>query len=295
MQSALRDDFLNYLAVECGLSKNTLSAYSRDIKQFFEFLERSGTDLGRAETDDVGAFVASIIKDGLSASSAARKLVAVKMLYRFATTEGRLPNDPTGGVDSPKLWQRLPAVLSVAEVDALLSAPAGNTPLDFRNRALLEILYATGARVSEVVRLTPDEIDASLGFVRCFGKGKKERIVPVSKKALDALKDYVEKGRPRLAKSWSAANVFLSRTGRPLGREAVWEMVKKCALAAGITKRISPHTLRHSFATHMIENGADLRSVQEMLGHADISTTQVYTHLDRSRLKEVHKKFHPRA
>jgi integrase/recombinase XerD len=291
----LKDDFLNYLAVECGLSGNTLSAYGRDISQFLAFLSRIGKDAASARVDDVGAFLASLGKSGMSGASAARKLVAVRMFYRFAVAEGGIPKDPTQGVDSPKLWHRLPSVLSVREVDALLAASGSRAPLEKRNRAVIELLYATGARVSELVRLKPRDVDWSIRFVRCFGKGNKERIVPVGMSALEALRDYLENGRPKFAKPDSPENIFLSKSGRALGREAVWEVVKILAKKAGITKEISPHTMRHSFATHLIEHGADLRSVQEMLGHADIATTQIYTHLDRSRLKEVHKKFHPRA
>lgn len=301
MHERIIKDFLDYLAVECGLAENTLSAYGKDLEQFNEYLDSISRSISEVHSGDVGNFISYLKKraapgagTACSPSTLARKLVAVKMLFRFAASEGRIHKDPTEALESPKIWKKLPGVLSSSEVEAMLGAASGAAPLALRNRAAIEVLYATGARVSELVRLTPPDVDRGLGVIRCFGKGGKERIVPVGGPSLRALDEYLDKGRPELARPFSPENLFLSKSGRKLSREAVWEMVNGLVKRAGIHKRVSPHTLRHSFATHMIERGADLRSVQEMLGHADISTTQIYTHLNRSHLKKVHRKFHPR-
>ena len=217
------------------------------------------------------------------------------MLYRFLWSEGKIPEDAVSVLESPKLAMHLPEVMTEREVTALLAAPDTRTPAGLRNRAILELLYATGARVSEVSRMTPDSLHLDLGYVRCLGKGSKERIVPVGSEAVAAITEYLAGGRPALLKGRESPYLFPGRRSARLTRKAIWQVLKKTALKAGVGRRISPHTLRHSFATHLLEHGADLRAVQEMLGHANIATTQLYTHVDRSRLKAIHRKFHPRG
>jgi len=289
------ESFLSYLSVECGLAENTLLAYRRDLDGFTRFLKTKGrSDLASVSSDDIVAHMMAQKDRGLASNSISRSLVAIKMLYRFLYREGLIDRDLTSVLDSPKLWRKLPAVLSVEEVNSLLEAP-GRKRMGIRDRAILETLYATGARVSEVARLEPGSINFEFGYLRCFGKGSKERIVPVGRQAVAAVQRYLSGVRPRLVGAKETRTLFVSRTGGPLRRESIWRLVKKYALAAGIRKNISPHTLRHSFATHLLQGGADLRAVQEMLGHADISTTQLYTHVDRDRLKAVHKQYHPRG
>jgi integrase/recombinase XerD len=287
--------FLEYLVVECGLAENTLEAYRRDLAHFCAYLaERKKPDFAAVRPRDIVAFLAREKARGLSANSIARELAAVRMLFKFLAVEDKVPRNVASPLQSPHLWRRLPNVLDPAEVDALLAAPDPETPFGCRDRALLEVMYATGARVSETADLKLDDVHFDFGFLRCFGKGSKERIVPVGRRALRALRDYVERVRPRLNKH-DRPFLFLSRSGRRLRRDNIWDRVRKHARAAGLRKNVSPHTLRHSFATHLLAGGADLRSVQEMLGHASISTTQIYTHVDKDRLKSVHKKYHPRA
>jgi len=293
MQHPLLKSFLAYLQTECGLSDNTLSAYRRDITRFVTFLGEK--DPSRAETEDIEAFLGSEKRRGLEVTSIARGLVAVRMFYKFLAAEGLAKETAASTLDTPKVWRRLPDFLTVAEVEKLLKAPKGSKPLPVRDRAILETFYAAGARVAEVARIRLTDLKLDLGMVLLFGKGSKERVVPLGKPALAAIEDYLEKSRPQLAKPQSGDTLFLGVRGKPLGRMHIWRLVKKYAGLAGIRKNVHPHTLRHSFATHLLEGGADLRTVQEMLGHSSISTTQVYTHVDRNRLKSVHHKFHPRA
>ena len=290
------DLFLDYLAVECGLADNSIIAYQRDLRKFIAVLGTLGVDdFTRVTPDTVIRFMKIERDQGISANSIARYLVAVKMLFRFLFLEGMVDKDAVSMLESPRLWHRIPDVLGPQEVEALLAAPDVATVLGKRDRAILELLYATGARVSEVTNLELAGANLDYRFVRCIGKGNKERIIPLGAPAIEAIQTYLDQVRPKLAGDQVRAELFLSVRGRPLRRARVWTLVKRYAAKAGITKRVSPHTLRHSFATHLLSGGADLRAVQEMLGHASISTTQIYTHVDRKRLKSIHRKFHPRA
>ncbi len=292
----LTDALLDYLTVECGLSANTCTAYSRDLRDFAASLPpalRSAPQ--KVQRDDVAHFVEQLGSQGKAPSTIGRKLVAVKMLYRFAVQERILEADPTSLIEAPRGAKYLPNFLTTEAVDALLDAPKSNTLLGRRDRAILELLYATGSRVSEVCGLDIEDVNFEFGFARVTGKGSKERIVPVSKPALRAIEDYINESRPALLRGRPEKALMLSRSGKRIDRHAIFRMIRKHALAAGIDASISPHSLRHSCATHLLEGGADLRAVQEMLGHSDIATTQIYTHINRDRLKSVHRQFHPRA
>lgn len=293
---ALLDEFLNYLSVERGLSKNTISSYRTDILSFIDRMEKSGIkDIDKVKRQDITNHMLYMKDKGISGNSISRALVAIKMFYRFLVQE-HLTRDNTAGVlESPKLIRPLPNVLNIAEVDKLLTVPDLRDWMGIRDRAALELMYASGMRVSEMVDLTMEGLNLDVGFIKCRGKGDKERIVPIGKSAKEAVARYMEKVRPRLLKKGDDKHLFLSRLGKKISRQSFWKMIKTNAKRARIKKVITPHTLRHSFATHLLERGADLRVVQEMLGHADIATTQFYTHIDKSRLKSIHKKFHPRA
>ena len=287
--------FLDYLAVECGLAANSISAYRRDLAHFCAHLTARGkTAFREVRARDIVGFLTHEKARGLSSSSISRALAAVRMLFKFLVVEGHVPKNVASTLESPHLWRRLPGVLDIDDVEALLAAPDLSKPLGVRDRAIREVMYATGARVSETADLKLEGVNFDFRFLRCFGKGSKERVVPIGRRAVDALKQYVAEERPRLDRNGSPL-LFLSKSGRRLGREAIWARVRKYALIAGLRKKVSPHTLRHSFATHLLQGGADLRSIQEMLGHANIATTQIYTHIDKERLKTVHKKYHPRA
>jgi len=291
----LVEAFLNYLSVERGLSFNTLSAYRGDLKEYEVFLSgRSAGPLSGITRNDIVGFMSAQKTRGISPNSIARRLAAIRMFYRFLVRERVLKEDPAGLVETPKLWKKIPDTLSVAEVEALLAQPDLRRARGIRDRAILEALYATGMRVSEAVNLKAGAINMEVGFLRCIGKGDKERVVPLGSKAVESLKLYMEKGRAKLLGKKQSDYIFVSRLGKRLSRQSVWKMIKSYALKAGIRKKIKPHLLRHSFATHLLEHGADLRSVQEMLGHSNISTTQIYTHINKDRLKSVHKMFHPR-
>ncbi len=310
MRDAIRD-FLDYLAVECGLAANTIRAYGRDLGRLAAFCEahrislpRPGAGGGGIEADDVHEFLFLEERRGLCHASIARALVAVKQLFKFLAAEGRIARSPVAAIESPRLIRHIPEFLSPAEVDRLLAAPdpvPTASPRDLRDRALLETLYATGARVSETCAIEAPvaaaALDRGLGFLRVLGKGSKERLVPHGTRARDAIAAYLERGRPRLRGRDGRQDpaLFLGRGGRALRRETAWRVVAARARAAGIAKKVSPHTLRHSFATHLLENGADLRVVQELLGHASVATTQVYTHVEGRRLKGIHAAYHPRA
>lgn len=289
-------EFLNYLSVERGLSKNTILSYGDDLRKFADYLESKGKkDLNAVKRRDITDFMWLRKDRGLSSNSISRSLVAIKVFYKFLVRERLLKIDIAGILESPKLIRHIPEVLTVAEVDDLMNAPKGRDWMALRDKTALEVMYATGMRVSEVVELMINNVNLDVGFLKCVGKGGKERIVPLGKTAGDFIKRYLEKSRPRIANRSSDNHLFLSRLGRKLSRQSFWKMIKKYTRIAGIKKEIKPHTLRHSFATHLLERGADLRSVQEMLGHANISTTQLYTHINRERLKGIHKKFHPRG
>lgn len=291
----LVEEFLDYLVVERGMARNTLIAYRHDIERYVGYLQRQGiTNPNEVHPATVNAFLQQLAGVGLCASSVARNLSAIRMFHRFLVAEELATSDPTSATQLPKRAQLLPTVLDVVEVERLLAQPDASTPLGIRDRALLEFLYATGVRVSEVVTVALGDLLTDDEIVRVFGKGAKERIVPIGAQALYWVNCYLREVRPLLARAGKSQNIlFIGVRGRPMTRKAVWEIIKKYARAAGIRKEVSPHSLRHSFATHLIEGGADLRVVQEMLGHADISTTQVYTHIDRQYVREVHRRYHP--
>jgi integrase/recombinase XerD len=293
----LVDAFLDYITVERGLAANTRLAYHADLKQFAEYLQRRRIgSLQSVTRQQITEYLLEQRKRGLSTRSVARQLAALRMLYRFLVREKLLADDATQLIDTPKLWRSLPQTLDYADIEALLAAPKTRTKLGLRDRAMLELMYASGLRVSEVAKLTLHNVNVDAHFLRTVGKGSKERIVPVGKQAMDWLRRYLADARPRMGNNSSGrSEVFLSTRGRALSTKTIWHLVKKYARAAGIAKSLSPHTLRHSFATHLLNNGGDLRAIQEMLGHADISTTQIYTHVDQQRLKETHYRFHPRS
>ena len=292
----LVDAFLDYLTVERGLAENTRAAYCTDLAQFIEFIQRRGIDqMNRVQRQHITDFLMDRRKHDVSARSLARQLSALRMFCRFLVREKLLADDPTQSVDSPRLWRTIPNALTYDEVERLLAAPATRTRLGLRDKAMLEFMYATGLRVSEVAKISLSDVNFEAGFLRIVGKGSKERIVPVGKQAAACIRRYLQEARTSLARRGQRGEIFLSTRGGPLNRKTIWHLVKKYARAAGITKHIAPHTLRHSFATHLLENGGDLRVIQEMLGHTDISTTQIYTHVDQRRLKETHYRFHPRS
>jgi integrase/recombinase XerD len=292
----LIEEFLNYLVVERGLSDNTILAYRRDLYKYTDFLEskKKRMHLNEVERNDIRDYMLFQKENALSSNSISRSLVAIKVLHRFLFREKYIKQDITSVLDSPKLWKHLPETLSLPEVEEIISKPNTRNCIGLRDRAVLELMYATGLRVSELVNLTVDNVNLEVGFLRCIGKGNKERIVPVGRQAQSAIEKYLSKSRIKLNKSKTQNNLFLSRLGRKISRQSFWKIIKKYTALAGIKKEITPHTLRHSFATHLLERGADLRVVQEMLGHSDISTTQIYTHINKDRLKSIHHKFHPR-
>lgn len=292
----LLDEFIYHLAVERGLAENTLVSYRMDLAGYISFCRKRGLEsLEQADKDVIMSYLFQLQLDGRSPATISRHLAAVRSFYRYVVREGILQKDPSTDLESPKLAQKLPRVLTTGEVDHLLSQPLIGEPAGLRDKAMLELLYATGIRVSELVSLNLEHINIENGFIRCFGKGAKERIVPLGDVAARYLKEYLARGRSKLNKSGNTSALFVNQHGRRLTRQGFWKIIKKYAGKAEIEMEITPHTLRHSFATHLLENGADLRSVQEMLGHADISTTQIYTHLTRKKLKEVYNRSHPRA
>ena len=289
------DDFMDYLSVERGLAKNTLLAYRRDLDKYIEYLSQKGIKTSpQVNREHVSGFMFDLKKHDMSATTICRNLAAVKMFHRFLVRENLSKEDPTTLVDTPKLWMRIPSVLTQAEIESMIAAASGKGIQQIRDQAILEIFYASGLRVSELSDLKTTSINYEVGFVRAIGKGSKERIIPLGGKAREAVQRYLLRSRPRLLKEQVNDVLFLSRLGKKISRQSLWAVIKFYARKANIKKTIKPHTLRHTFATHLLEHGADLRSVQEMLGHSDISTTQIYTHVDKERLKSVHKQFHPR-
>ena len=310
-------EFLDYLTIEAGLADNTILAYGRDLRAFLLFCQDTrvekiehvkpwlvrkyfGPRLG-AETDPprkkVGAAhpqAACRTPQFVNEKSAKRALVAIRMFLRFAKLRRLIEDDGGEVLETPKTWQRLPAVCNKQQVLRLLEAPSPKETFYLRDKALLELLYATGVRASEVAGLKTADVNLDIGYLRCLGKGSKERVIPVGRIAIAAVQDYLRDLRPKLARPQSGTCLLLSRTGRPLSRIEIWRLVKKYAVRAGMPRNVTVHTLRHCFATHLLSGGADLRSVQEMLGHVDIGTTQIYTHVDHERLRQIHKKFHPR-
>ena len=297
--SELRQDlkaFLHYLQAERGLAKNTLLAYGRDLERFGQWVQAGGLKSYLQPTiHELSQYLSYLRDEELAAPSAARHLVALKMFYRFLRLEERVQENTVELLNAPSLWERIPQVLSPVNVDKLLAAPRSDDRFYLRDKALLETLYATGSRASEVVGLKLTDMYLDGGFCKCLGKGSKQRIVPLGGPAITALKAYLKDLRPRLTQGNQVAHVFVSRGGKALTREMLWMLVKKYATRAGLNTKVSPHTLRHSFATHLLAGGADLRTVQELLGHANIRTTQHYTHVDRNRLQGIHRKFHPRG
>jgi integrase/recombinase XerD len=291
------DVFINYLKVERGLAENTLTAYSRDLNLYLDFLViKAGLQgLGEVRQAQVLEYLSRLKQQGLSPRSRARNLSALRMFHRFLLREKICPADPTALIESPRSLQKLPKLLSQAQVEDLLRAPTGDKPLALRDKAMLETLYATGMRVSELVNLKLVDLKLDIGCVNAFGKGNKQRLIPLGEVALEILRDYLQNGRPKLQKQHVCDQVFLNRLGKAMSRQGFWKNLKRYALQAGIRHDVYPHMLRHSFATHLLENGADLRAVQTMLGHADISTTQIYTHVIQERLKKLHQDFHPRG
>ncbi|MGA7614552.1 MAG: site-specific tyrosine recombinase XerD [Thermoanaerobaculia bacterium] len=286
--------YLDYLAVEKGLAENSIDAYARDLRHFGHFLASQAIETTAVERIHLVRYFQSLRTSGISARSVARALAAIRGMFRFLVAERTLVKDPTENVENPKLWSNLPKTLGSEDVEALLAAPDTTTPAGLRDRAMLELLYATGLRVSELIRLVIDDLVLDAGFLRTIGKGSKERIVPFGDTAKEAILEYLSAARPSYDRHGDAT-LFLSNRGRGMSRQTVWLRIVKYAREAGIPTHISPHMLRHSFATHLLENGADLRSVQMMLGHSDISTTQIYTHITRARLQKVYDSYHPRA
>lgn len=284
--------FLNYLTVERGLSPASIEAYQADLTQFFQACRKRPAEVGR---QDVRAMLSREHAAGHATTTQSRRLVALRALYRFLLLERMVESDPTENVESPRPIKHLPSYLTLEEVDRILEVPDASSPTGLRNRAMLEVLYATGIRVSELTGLTLERYNAEAGFVLVMGKGSKERVVPLGEVAQDWVLKYRQEARPRLLKAKPSTALFVTARGSGMSRQMVWIMIKKMARSAGITKEIGPHTLRHSFATHLLEHGADLRSVQVLLGHSDISTTQIYTHVEQERLKRIYKQFHPRA
>jgi integrase/recombinase XerD len=296
--STVISSYLMHVRVEKGLSANTISAYKRDLQKFDEFARKRKLALETVGRDDLVDFLAGLYRLKLESRTVARQLVTLRNFFRFAQIQELIPEDPSINLESPKIRRHLPGYLRLEEVEKLLEQPDSKTPMGLRDRAMLEVLYSTGLRVSELTSLGVNDLDTKVGCVRCIGKGDKERIVPVGKKALGMVDKYLREGRPQLlrnAKASSGPSLFINRRGAALSRVGVWKILSAYGRRAGLRVALTPHMLRHSFATHLLERGADLRSVQLMLGHADISTTQIYTHVVEERLKQIYKAHHPRA
>ncbi|HEB73432.1 MAG TPA: site-specific tyrosine recombinase XerD [Nitrospirae bacterium] len=292
----LLNEFVTYLAVEKNRSPNTIEAYRRDGKRFLKIVNyKTPQTLNALKPKDITEYMKKLRASGLSSVSSARNLAVVKSLYRFLIAEGLVTANPAETVEAPRLWRRIPGVMSTEEVESLLGAPSLENPQGLRDSAMLETLYATGIRVSELIKIRLKDLNLEVGYLTTIGKGAKERAVPLGEVARERIEQYRESGRPLLMKGKSTEFLFVSRLSKPMTRQAFWKIVKKSARKAGISKTIYPHSLRHSFATHLLERGADLRSVQKMLGHSDITTTQIYTHVAKTRIKEIYDKIHPRA
>lgn len=292
----LLDSFLSYLAVEKGLSENTLESYGRDLRKFIRFMEETGTgSAGEIRYSHILDYLAQFKDRGFNSTTIVRSIVSIRQFFKYLLMEKLIEEDPAARISTPRMKKGLPGVISLDEVESLLAAPDESTPEGLRDSAMLETLYATGIRVSELIGLKLNDVNFELGFVVVYGKGSKERIVPMGDKARRKLLEYLGTSRPAMLKSRESKALFVTRLGKGMTRQGFWKIIKHHALVAGIAKKISPHTLRHSFATHLLERGADLRTIQIMLGHSDISTTQIYTHVESERLKVIHKKYHPRS
>ena len=290
-----QEAYIDYLRVEKGLSKNSLSAYNNDLNRYLAHLEKLGISTpARVKREDITEFLFNLRKK-ITPISIARVLSTIKSFHKFLLREKIVTSDPSDLIDAPKVEKKIPSYLTAEEVLKVLKTPNLHKAQGIRDRAILEIMYATGLRVSEVATLKVSDMNMDIGFLKCKGKGSKERIIPVGSAAQKFIQKYLAESRPKLLKQKVSINLFLAQGGRSLGRQSIWKMIKKVVKDAHIRKKVSPHTLRHSFATHLLERGADLRSVQEMLGHASITTTQIYTHINQMRLKDIHNKFHPRA
>jgi integrase/recombinase XerD len=289
----LVDSYIQHLIVSRGLSENSIASYTLDLQGLLEFLRSISSSLEKVTDNDLFLYFLNLRKKGLTSRSLARHLSTLRTFFDYLCEHHSLDSNPARLLDGPKLPQRLPQLLSIQEVEALLSQPDCSTRLGFRDRTILEVMYGAGLRVSEACSLKPLDFDPQMGILRIWGKGSKERLVPLHTRAQEILSTYLELWRPRFGPKVDAA--FLNRSGKSLSRQGVWKMIKRAALAAGITRAISPHTLRHSFATHLLEGGADLRTVQVLLGHADINATEIYTHIQSKRLLDIHHNFHPRS
>lgn len=290
---ARAEEYLNHLAVEKGYSLNTIEAYRRDLGRYFAYVK--DLPLEEMKSEHVTGFLSMLKERGCSSSTMNRTLSALRGFFAFLQGEGSVMANPVADIELARGWKRLPNVLTVEEIDNLLQQPGNETPIAIRDTAMFELLYATGIRVSELIELTLNSINWQVGFLIAYGKGGKERIVPLGQKAYVQTKRYIEEARPRLLKERKCEILFLNRNGTKLTRQGFWKILKKYADKANITKNVHPHVFRHSFASHLLEGGADMRSVQVMLGHADIATTQIYTHVSKGHLKEIHKKYHPRG
>lgn len=290
------EQFIQYLAVEKGLAKNTLESYGRDLRQFQGYIrENTGSKIEDSPNALIVQYLAALKEQGKAVSTISRNIAAIKSFYQYLVRKDYLKQDPSVELATPKPEKKLPQVLSIAEVEALLQQPDTKAASGMRDQAMLELLYATGIRVSEMIGLNIPDVNLGLGYIRCCGKGSKKRVVPLGSAAVKSVREYMLKGRLNIVRSHEEAALFINHHGRRLTRQGFWKIIKKYAAQAKISREITPHTLRHSFATHLLENGADLRSVQEMLGHADISTTQVYRRVYKNPLKEVYERAHPRA
>jgi len=292
----LLNQYFNHLLIEKGAAGNTMEAYGRDLNRYVSFLEQKGlTDVRSVVPNTVIDFLVQIKGEGLSPNSMNRLLAALRGFYKFLLQEKVLEESPLANIELAKVWMRLPDTVSKEEMNLILSQPGDQTPPALRDSAMLELLYATGLRVSELISLTMSSINWQVGFLIVMGKGSKERVVPVGKTAYDCVRRYIDEARPKLIKTKTTDVLFLNRFGGAFSRQGLWKIIIRYVQKAGLQKNVHPHTFRHSFASHLLEGGADLRAVQVMLGHADISTTQIYTHVTRDRLKEIHRKFHPRG
>ena len=289
--------YLNYLLIERGVAQNTLESYGRDLRRFLQFLqsEKKLSDVHEVTPEVIVEYLVKIREEGLAANSMNRSLAALRGLYKYLLREKIITENPLANIELAKVWMKLPDTISKEEMKTILAQPGTQTTAAIRNTAMLELLYATGIRVSELINLTMNSFNWQVGFLVVMGKGSKERIVPVGKVAYDCARRYVDEARPKLMQKKSTDVFFLNRFGGKFTRQGFWKIVVDCARKAGLHKKVYPHTFRHSFATHLLEGGADLRAVQVMLGHSDISTTQIYTHITRERLREVHQKYHPRG
>ena len=295
MIDELTQKYLDFLIIEKGLSENSIEAYSKDIVQYITFLEKNTiSELNEVDSSVILAWLIDLSKKGLSAKSRARHLITIRGLYKFLISEKDVSVNPVKNVDIPKTGLALPKIMTVKEVDNLIAAPDIKKPRGLRDCAMIELMYGAGLRVSELILISLQDINLDLNYIRVTGKGSKERVIPIGSRARAINQKWIKEGRSFLLKSTVSPYLFVARSGKPMTRQSFWKIIKKYALAAGITRNITPHTLRHSFATHLLEGGADLRSVQTMLGHSDIATTQIYTHISREYLMKMHKKFHPR-